>query len=337
MLTGMIFVAGGTSAVAEPTAPPPSSTSNVPALPPGDATAADVTAALRALAEQNEALAEQLNAAQIDLDAKRAVAAEAQANAQKAAQKLATMKTKLNQTALNRYLTGNLNHAATLLTSDSADAYLTSSAALDFLWQRQTAQQIAYDAAANRATAAQTQAVASAAGAQRVLDDLTRRRADLDARQATYEKTLATLTAAQRSSYFGPSAPTPNVASGPAPAPNPRAQAAVNFAMAQLGKPYVFAAAGPSSFDCSGLTMAAWAQAGITLPHFARSQFGMGTHIGAGDLKPGDLVFFYADLHHVGIYIGDGNMVHAPTPGDVVKVVSIGVFGSDYMGAVRLS
>jgi cell wall-associated NlpC family hydrolase len=106
--------------------------------------------------------------------------------------------------------------------------------------------------------------------------------------------------------------------------------------MAQLGKPYVFAAAGPSSFDCSGLTMYAWAAAGVSIPHQSSAQFNLGTPVPANQLAPGDLVFFYSDIHHVGLYIGNGNMVHAPTTGDVVKVTSVSVFGSDYMGARRL-
>ena len=106
------------------------------------------------------------------------------------------------------------------------------------------------------------------------------------------------------------------------PAPSPGAAAAIAYARAQLGKPYRYATAGPDTFDCSGLTMAAWGSQGTRLPHYAASQAMMFSKVAYGDLEPGDLVFFYADLHHVGIYIGGGMMIHAPQTGDVVKISS---------------
>jgi cell wall-associated NlpC family hydrolase len=100
-------------------------------------------------------------------------------------------------------------------------------------------------------------------------------------------------------------------------------QVVVNTAMAELGKPYVWAGAGPSSFDCSGLTQFAYKAAGISLPHSSHIQSTMGTPVARNALRPGDLVFFYAGASHVGIYIGNDEVVHAPTPGDVVKVTKI--------------
>ncbi len=105
--------------------------------------------------------------------------------------------------------------------------------------------------------------------------------------------------------------------------------------MAQRGKPYVWAASGPGSFDCSGLTQYAFKAAGISLPHSSRMQSQMGTAVSRANLQPGDLVFFYSPVSHVGIYIGDNQMVHAPTSGDVVKVASIDVMGG-YAGARRI-
>jgi cell wall-associated NlpC family hydrolase len=95
------------------------------------------------------------------------------------------------------------------------------------------------------------------------------------------------------------------------------------FARAQLGKPYVWGAAGPSSYDCSGLTQAAWRAAGVSLPRTTWDQVKVGTRIATDDLRPGDLVFFYDDISHVGIYIGDGMMIHAPKPGASVREESI--------------
>jgi cell wall-associated NlpC family hydrolase len=105
------------------------------------------------------------------------------------------------------------------------------------------------------------------------------------------------------------------------------AQTAVDTAMAQRGKPYVWAAAGPGSFDCSGLMMYAYKAAGISLPHSSLQQSKMGQAVSRSELKPGDLIFFYSPVSHVGMYIGNGQMVHAPTSGDVVKVAGIDAVG----------
>jgi cell wall-associated NlpC family hydrolase len=112
-----------------------------------------------------------------------------------------------------------------------------------------------------------------------------------------------------------------------------RAAAAVNYAMAQVGKAYVYGAAGPSAFDCSGLTMMAWAQAGVALPHSSSAQYSSGPHIAASDLRPGDLVFYYSPISHVGMYIGNGMIVNALNPGAGVRVSAL--YSMPYVGAVR--
>ncbi|MEU8503490.1 NlpC/P60 family protein [Streptomyces brevispora] len=102
-----------------------------------------------------------------------------------------------------------------------------------------------------------------------------------------------------------------------------KAEKVLAFARAQIGKPYVWGATGPSSYDCSGLTQAAWKAAGVTLPRTTWDQVEVGTRIATADLRPGDLVFFYDDISHVGIYKGDGMMIHAPKPGANVREESI--------------
>jgi cell wall-associated NlpC family hydrolase len=97
----------------------------------------------------------------------------------------------------------------------------------------------------------------------------------------------------------------------------------VRFAYAQLGKPYVYGAAGPSSFDCSGLTMRAWGAAGVALPHNAAAQQSMLHYVAQSSLQPGDLVFFGSPAYHVGIYIGGGRFIHAPHTGDVVRIENL--------------
>ncbi|WP_131784591.1 NlpC/P60 family protein [Protofrankia symbiont of Coriaria ruscifolia] len=111
------------------------------------------------------------------------------------------------------------------------------------------------------------------------------------------------------------------------------AAVAVAQARAQLGKPYVWGAAGPDAFDCSGLTQWVWAKAGVALSHFTGAQWNEGRRIPRDELMPGDLVFFGEDLHHVGIYIGGGNMIDAPRTGTVIRVEP--VWWTTYAGAVR--
>jgi cell wall-associated NlpC family hydrolase len=102
-----------------------------------------------------------------------------------------------------------------------------------------------------------------------------------------------------------------------------KAEKALAFARAQIGKPYVWGATGPESYDCSGLTQAAWKAAGVSLPRTTYDQVNAGTTVSLADAQPGDLVFFYDDVTHVGIYIGNGMMIHAPKPGTYVREESI--------------
>jgi peptidoglycan DL-endopeptidase CwlO len=114
------------------------------------------------------------------------------------------------------------------------------------------------------------------------------------------------------------------------------AAAALRFAYAQIGKPYVFGGTGPGGYDCSGLTQAAWRAAGVSLPRTTWQQWAWGANrkVSLDDLQPGDLLFS-AGLGHVGIYAGNGQIVHAPQTGDVVKVVNMSDYGGSLVGAIR--
>jgi peptidoglycan DL-endopeptidase CwlO len=112
-----------------------------------------------------------------------------------------------------------------------------------------------------------------------------------------------------------------------------RAAVAVHFAMAQVGKPYVYGAAGPNAYDCSGLTMASWGAAGVGLSHSSSAQFGQGTHISPSQLQPGDLVFYYHPISHVGMYIGNGMIVNAENPSAGIRVAPL--YSMPFVGAVR--
>jgi cell wall-associated NlpC family hydrolase len=109
---------------------------------------------------------------------------------------------------------------------------------------------------------------------------------------------------------------------------------ALQAAISRLGYPYIWGAAGPTSFDCSGLMMWAYQQVGISLPHFTVSQYNSGVHVSRSDLEPGDLVFFFPNISHVGMYIGNGMMIDAPSFGEDVKVQPI--YWNAFVGAVRI-
>ena len=113
-----------------------------------------------------------------------------------------------------------------------------------------------------------------------------------------------------------------------------RAAAAISYAMAQVGDAYVYGAMGDNAFDCSGLTMRAWGAAGVGLPHSSSAQYGSGPHISASALQPGDLVFYYSPISHVGMYIGNGLIVHAANPEHRRGQVT-GLYSMPYVGAVR--
>ena len=127
--------------------------------------------------------------------------------------------------------------------------------------------------------------------------------------------------------------PGPSEPSGPPPAVSSGAGAAVQKAKEQLGKPYEYGGSGPDSYDCSGLTMVAWKAGGVSLPHSAEAQYNSIAHVSTSALQPGDLLFYGSPIHHVGIYVGNGQMIEAPQTGEVVRYASI--WRSDLVGAGR--
>jgi cell wall-associated NlpC family hydrolase len=161
-----------------------------------------------------------------------------------------------------------------------------------------------------------------------VLKQLAAQDADLAAKKADVEKQIAGLQKLRQQAYGSTGAAV--AASGalkptacPVEAGPGGAGVAATTACNQIGKPYSYGSEGPSSFDCSGLTMYSWRAGGRSLPHNAKAQYQSIKHIGKAELRTGDLVFFYGDIHHVGIYVGGGYMVHAPTTGDRVRMASI--------------
>jgi cell wall-associated NlpC family hydrolase len=148
---------------------------------------------------------------------------------------------------------------------------------------------------------------------------LARAEADLAARKAEIDAQIAGLQKLRLRAYGGGAGGALKPAPCPVAYPGGAVAAVVRFACAQIGRPYVWGAAGPGGYDCSGLTMAAWARAGVDLPHNAARQRAATRPVSRSELRPGDLVF-HPDLTHVGLYVGDGWMVHAPTTGDRVRM-----------------
>ncbi|WBB48231.1 NlpC/P60 family protein [Verrucosispora sp. WMMA2044] len=161
---------------------------------------------------------------------------------------------------------------------------------------------------------------AAKAGLDRTIGELTRTEADLAERRRQIDAEIDRLQRLRLRAYGkgggGPLRPAPCPASYPGGA----AGEAVTFACAQIGKPYSWGAEGPDAYDCSGLTLAAWSRAGVALPHNAARQRRVTESVSRGALRPGDLVFYYRDLHHVGMYVGDGWVVHASRAGQPVKM-----------------
>lgn len=156
---------------------------------------------------------------------------------------------------------------------------------------------------------------------------------ELNAAIERAERLAARRAAAEAAAEEAAPAVVPAVPAAPAPAPNGGAQAAVDAALSQLGKPYEWAAEGPDSYDCSGLTLWAWAHAGVSLPHNSGMQYAATPRVAQSDWQPGDLLFFGSPIHHVGMYIGNGQMVEAPYTGAQVRINS--AHRSDYVGAGR--
>lgn len=160
-------------------------------------------------------------------------------------------------------------------------------------------------------------------------DKMAAEKAEIDEKAAEAQDLLDELEAEARAKLLGGdfSGALPDVdASG-------RAAVAIRFAMAQVGKRYVYGAMGPSSYDCSGLTMRAWGAAGVGLPHSSRAQQGSGTRVAESELQPGDLVFYYSPVSHVAMYIGNGMIVEARNPRAGVVVSPL--HSMPYVGAVR--
>ena len=309
-------------------------------LAPATASATPDTAAQAAelvaqAGQQLTQLDEQVHQAQVLVAEQQQAAATAAQAAAETHAAVAVYEPLLRAIAQGGYTGATQSRVAAFLTGESATDVVQQMTTLDVLADR-TDSLLSEVAAAQRA-AEEAQAAADEAAAQAAagLAELERQQAEVQARVDQYEADFERLTAEEQAAVTTALAgPSLGVPSDLAAAPSEAAATVVETALAQLGDPYVWGASGPDEFDCSGLTQYAYASVGMSLPHSSSAQSGMGRPVSRAQLQPGDLVFFYEPVSHVGIYIGNGRMVHARTYGQPVAVTSVDMNG--YASARRL-
>jgi cell wall-associated NlpC family hydrolase len=317
------------------------------AAPGAPGTAADAASLVAERGHQLEVVTEEFNQARDGLAAQQAAAAAASAELERATAELAAAQQAVRAVARTAFTGDSMGSFQAMMVSGSADEFVARVTTLQTIAGHQTG--IVERAAAANVAAAQAQATAQKAAdeAQATYDAVAAQQAELQTQIDDFRAQFNRLSADERRAAVDQSGHSdertsrsdrsaPVAAGAPVVANSRAAQIAVDTAMAQRGKPYVWAAGGPNAYDCSGLTQYAFRAAGISLPHSSRGQAGMGQAVSRAQLQPGDLVFFYSPVSHVGIYIGNGQMVHAPTSGDVVKVASVDAMRG-FSGARRIA
>lgn len=334
-------------------------------LPAGSSSAApapsiaEVQAQAAALDLQVDISVEEYQQAQVALEGLQVKVTAAEADVATQQKTYEALRAQVGDVVAAAYRNSSETSGLSLITrSSDPQNYLDRATSLDQLAAQQARRLAEVTTARSRLAAAVKQAQSAVAAQQQVQQqaaakkagiekDLAASQALLNGLQADQRAQLAAAQAAQaaqvdaRAAAVGqqvsrsrPAAAAPAAAaptySGPA---SGAAGAAVQAAYSRLGLPYVWGAGGPSSFDCSGLTSWAWARGGVSLPHSSGAQYSSLRHVSQADIQPGDLVFFGRPVHHVGIYVGGGNMIHAPHTGDVVRIAP--AFYADYVGAAR--
>lgn len=322
--------------------------------------AEDALAKLTELSRQAEQLTESMHSAQIDLDKKVELQAEADrkhtsdADALEAAKaQLATYQGAVDKLAASVYMGGRTDGLTAILTVSSPQNLIDKLAVQRVMATQMSEQMQNFRAANRQAAIVETASATSAAEAKSAADEATAVRADLQRKQSELQVQInsvkaryAMLTAVQQAALARPAGPAaglpPSVMAAPTAAPGSDIAAlaalpipggagggsgagatAVQAALTRLGDPYVWAAAGPNAFDCSGLVMWSFQQAGVFLPHSSQALSGGGQAVSMDQMQPGDVVTYYSDASHVGLYIGDGMIVHASTYGVPVAVESV--------------
>jgi cell wall-associated NlpC family hydrolase len=320
------------------------------ATPPAPTTSAQAMAQLKAFNEQFEKVTEQYNDARIMLGKRTAQSKAAKAKATAAAKTVSTFRGRIKQLVTSESRSDPFGTFGAMLSSSSPGDFAAQASIIDVVSSRRSAVLTAATKASTAAAKASGEAAAAQAAAAKLASDLAAKRTQL-ATQAKQSKAMFDrLSASERQSFLDSQAKaTPDRASrdesrtaSPAQSSAPPvvnvpasggAATAIAAARSKLGSPYVWAAAGPSAFDCSGLTMYAWGRAGVSLPHSSAMQMSSGRRVSVSALQPGDLVFYGTPVHHVALYVGGGQVIHAPQTGDVVRYASVDMM--PISGAVR--
>ncbi|WP_155369881.1 C40 family peptidase [Catellatospora vulcania] len=288
--------------------------------------AAELRKQISEKSEQLEKVVEQYNKLNTQLKQSRAEAAALERELGPLEIKVDQAQGNVARIAATAYRTGSFSGLNALLDSAGDGKLLARLSALDQLATSQRAQiDEAHQAAGDRFE------VKAALEAR--LQEQTTRFTAVETQRKGIERDLAKLQELRRKA--GLRDEKSSTYTGNIPAYKGKAGVAVAFAYKQLGKPYVWAADGPGGYDCSGLTLAAWRAAGVSLYHQAATQWRETTHISRSQLLPGDLVF-YSGLGHVAIYVGSGKVIHAPTTGEVVKIASVNMMSPYGYGRVRI-
>ncbi len=268
------------------------------------------------------------------------------------AEKLNAARNDLGSYATAQYRAGGITPSMQLALSSDPDQFLGRASLADRAGSRQAAALNGVRKRLQEVAQLRAEADGRLATLRARQTDLRKHKKTVTGKLAEAKRLLARLTEEQRVEYArladgdqgrdsGRAArsdtrhtPPGGTASGTTQAPNTRAAAAVAYAYRAIGSPYVWGATGPSAFDCSGLIQAAYRSAGVSLPRTTYAQIAAGQRIPRSTLRPGDLVFFYSDISHVGMYVGNGRMIHAPNPGAPVRVAPIDEM--PFAGATRV-
>ncbi|MFD4375255.1 NlpC/P60 family protein [Streptomyces sp. NPDC058486] len=279
------------------------------------------------LYEEAERAAEGYNQADEKADALRRKVAQAQDSLARGQERINRMRGALGALAGAQYRSGGLDPALVLLLSSDPDSYLDRASALDRVTARQTAALTELQRERRRLDQERAEARTALGELERSRAEVARHKRSVEGKLAEARRVLASLTAAERADYErasrsggrsgGPAEELPPQADlGPA---DSRAAAAVLAARSAVGKPYVWGSTGPTGFDCSGLMVWSYRQAGMSLPRTSAAQRHAGRQVPLSQAQPGDLVTYRGDASHVAIYAGNGQVIHAPYPGARVR------------------
>lgn len=308
----------------------------VPATPAqADPDIKDVKVRVDRLYHEAEAAQERLHDAELDLADLRRDLAGLKADQQRQDERLDAVRDQVSDAVVRQLEGEGISTVGQIVVSEDPGSFLDTLSTMSSFNDLQASLLSDYDTQLQALDIRREATDDRAAEISELTDQLSAEKKTVDTKLAEAKDLLADLEADERERVLAASrsssrAPVTVPSSVPA---SGRAAAAVAYAMAQVGDAYVYGAMGENAFDCSGLTMRAWAQAGVSLPHSSSAQFGSGPHIAASDLQPGDLVFYYSPISHVGMYIGNGMIVHAANPGTGVAVA--GLYSMPYVGAVR--